>query len=736
MSLLQMSVSGAIMIFIIAAIRAWAVNRLPKRTFLILWGVVCLRLLVPFSISSPLSAQTLINRQALPIQETQLAGLYNAPAVQELPADFAAPGVTLPEREAMDISPYTLIWIMGFGLCLGFFAVSYCRCRRKFGESVPVENEFLSKWKKKHKTARHMEIRLSGHIKTPLTYGIVKPVILMPKDTDWNAKTQLEYMLAHEFFHIRRFDAAAKLVLTAVLCVHWFNPLVWVMYLLANRDIELACDEAVVRTFGNAKADYARTLISMEEKKNSLTPLCNHFSKNAMEERITAIMKIKKISVAAVMAAVLLITGVSAVFATSAAPDSLSVLPDTNFTQEEYDQLLALRFDGYQNMTVDQFQEKVWSMTDTVSYKNLLERFSQDSQLYDMRGTNDIAGFLFNTLMPLIAAGHWQTWSFRNQVQAPEADPLSDSASLEYAVFLTIKEPGGLTVGEYEQARQGTMDGLQSVFGTNPDIGHQDEAGMDAAILEEIEDLKERWETSALQIAVEYDYKPSSSATLPSDHSEEKREFSPASEADYQSLLKLKTPDYQKQSVAEFNRSLLDWANEDDQRSERISVDAAANQFQASLTDEEKAFVTLTAQASGQENAKLVQSYYTGREKEDPVLGNFDLSKQANDSRRTAWASLFYQLTYHISDENKLTVEERDYALSGVINGIQRYWEDKDLDALLEMDPDQIQEDVNSIAGHYSSSLIHISFTDGQVHFESMSEPASNDSPTSSPKTN
>ena len=105
-----------------------------------------------------------------------------------------------------------------------------------------------------------------------------------------------------------------------VLCVHWFNPLVWVMYVLANRDIELSCDEAVVRLFGeNTKAAYARTLISMEETRSGLAPLCNNFSKNAIEERITAIMKMKKTSIAAVLLAAVLVCGLSVGFATSAA---------------------------------------------------------------------------------------------------------------------------------------------------------------------------------------------------------------------------------------------------------------------------------------------------------------------------------------------------------------------------------------------------------------------------------
>jgi hypothetical protein len=164
----------------------------------------------------------------------------------------------------------------------------------------------------------------------PLTFGILHPVILMPKVTDWNDETALQYILAHEYVHIRRFDTVSKLALTAAVCVHWFNPLVWVMYVLANRDLELSCDESVIRLFGeNTKSDYARTLISMEETRSGLTPLCNSFSKNAIEERIVAIMKMKKTSWASALVALTLVAGVTTAFATTGQTAAANSTEDT-----------------------------------------------------------------------------------------------------------------------------------------------------------------------------------------------------------------------------------------------------------------------------------------------------------------------------------------------------------------------------------------------------------------------
>lgn len=112
-----------------------------------------------------------------------------------------------------------------------------------------------------------------------------------------------------------------KLFFAAAVCIHWFNPMVWIMYIFAGRDIEISCDEAVVRHFGEAsKSAYALTLINMEERKSSLMPLGNHFSKNAAEERITAIMKLQKPSALADILAAALVISVASVFATSALP--------------------------------------------------------------------------------------------------------------------------------------------------------------------------------------------------------------------------------------------------------------------------------------------------------------------------------------------------------------------------------------------------------------------------------
>ena len=322
MSLIQMNISGAIMILAVIVIRALAINRLPKKTFIVLWGIVLLRLLVPFSFPSPFSAYSLVNQHIFTPQDAVV--LENANVIPAPPVDLPTTGdAVIQGQTAASISPYAIVWGIGLIVCALFFTVSYFKSRREFQESLPIKNDFLTQWIAEHKLSRPIEIRQSSRISAPLTYGVFKPIILMPKSTKWDDTKQIEYILAHEFVHIRRFDAAAKLLLTATLCIHWFNPLIWAMYILSNRDIELSCDETVVRSFGETtKSTYALTLISMEEKKSTLTPLCNSFSKNAIEERITAIMKLKKTSAVATLVAFSLIISVTTAFATSATPVS------------------------------------------------------------------------------------------------------------------------------------------------------------------------------------------------------------------------------------------------------------------------------------------------------------------------------------------------------------------------------------------------------------------------------
>lgn len=325
MHILTMSAAGAVLIGVILLLRPLVVARLPNRTLLVLWGVALCRLLLPVSIASPLSVYNGVDalRQSIQAEAPAAPAAVHPgqPAVSSPPAvPPAAQGqASLPASPSLTWEQLLAVSLFA-GTCLLalFLTAAYWRCLRKFSKALPLENPLLTRWQEIHPHPR-VRFRQGGGISSPLTYGLFRPVILFPEHTDWADTAALEYILAHEYTHIRRRDAAWKLVLAAALCLHWFNPLVWVMYLFANRDLELACDEAVVQTFGiDSRPGYALSILRAEEARRVLLPLCSGFRrKSAIEERITAIMKTKRSSDAALAAAVLLVIGVTAAFATS-----------------------------------------------------------------------------------------------------------------------------------------------------------------------------------------------------------------------------------------------------------------------------------------------------------------------------------------------------------------------------------------------------------------------------------
>lgn len=339
-TLIQMSLGGAVLIAVIILIRLVGLSRLPKRLFPALWCLALLRLLTPLSVTLPAG----VPLPALPVpdlpsvespvtpadQDGSTANQNNPPADKggdpgaSLPATVPSPAPVTPsgapsedtETRSAGFPLVPAVWAaVGLGLGL-YFAISRARFCREVRTAVPVENEFATRWLKRQRPRRRVRLRELAGLPSPLTYGIIRPVILVPRGFDWSDTDGACYVLYHEYTHIRRFDAAQKLLMAAALCLHWFNPLVWAMYFLLDRDLELACDEAVLLHYGyGRRRDYAETIISMEEARALPTPFGSFFSKNTAEERIRAIMKFKKNSVIALaLALILVVVGTVIVF--------------------------------------------------------------------------------------------------------------------------------------------------------------------------------------------------------------------------------------------------------------------------------------------------------------------------------------------------------------------------------------------------------------------------------------
>lgn len=317
MSLFQMSLGGGVLILFIVVVRALAIHRLPKTTFLVLWLIAALRLLLPFSIPLPFNIHIGLDIFSGIVQELPSGNIGSPLPGKNLPSYDA--GTAVPNPTTEHISTFEILWLVGVLLLALYFSISYLRSMRKFRMSIPDNTPYIREWLTTHQITRSIEARSSDLISSPLTYGILHPVILLPKKLDRNDQAALKYVLTHEYVHIRRFDAITKLLFAAVLCIHWFNPLAWVMYVLANRDVELSCDAWVIRMMGaKNRSSYALMLIKMEERRNDMSALYSHFGKNAISERIEAIMKFKKTSTIACALALVLVVGATTAFAASA----------------------------------------------------------------------------------------------------------------------------------------------------------------------------------------------------------------------------------------------------------------------------------------------------------------------------------------------------------------------------------------------------------------------------------
>ena len=530
MSLLQMSFAGAVMILAIAIIRTLAISLLPKKTFLALWGIAAARLLLPFSLPSAFSVYSLIGNHTSGTAATkapQIGKVLPIDTIGQMPAMPGDIGST-----TSTVSIWGAVWAAGTLICAMVFAIAYWKCRQEFQTSLPVKNDFIKSWLNARQLKRPISIRQSGRFSTPLTYGVFRPVILMPICTDWENTKALQYVLAHEYVHIRRFDSITKLVLIAALCVHWFNPFVWVMYVLANRDIELSCDEAVVRHFGETtKAAYARVLISMEETRSGLNPLCNNFSKNAIEERVTAIMKIKKSSIFSLVPALALVVCVTTAFATSASAknnNSISVpsiiyrddaadkTSESAFGDEDgYQSLLALKSADYLNQTVADFD------------KALLDWGNQHPEEHEDIIQNDIAAYSFpayltaeekNFLALTVRASNIENailvksyygipvsdpdLSFELAIESRETDPPT-WASLMYGISYHL-DPQVVTVGERDTALANAIIDIQS-FWHDTDLETLAEMSSDEVLLK-LNTIANSNSTNAIQLSIVENY--------------------------------------------------------------------------------------------------------------------------------------------------------------------------------------------------------------------------------------
>lgn len=249
--LLEVNLTASIVILFVICARLF-LKRAPKIFSYVLWAIVLLRLLAPISIESSVSVVP---------EQTEFVSMVELneamPRIEfESPGDRATnqwirentpPGEPFAQTSrSLDAQTYlTFSWLTGMIFMLLRSVVSYWKLRKRVRVAIPLRKG----------------IYIADDIDTPFVMGIFRPVIYLPGTLD---KAERKYIIAHEQHHIRRGDHIFKALGFLALTVHWFNPLVWVAFVLANRDMEMSCDEAVIRKFGeDVRADYSASLLNL-----------------------------------------------------------------------------------------------------------------------------------------------------------------------------------------------------------------------------------------------------------------------------------------------------------------------------------------------------------------------------------------------------------------------------------------------------------------------------------------
>ncbi|AFA48227.1 M56 family metallopeptidase [Acetobacterium woodii] len=290
--ILNLSYIGSIVILAVLLARL-LLKKVPKRYTYLLWSVVLLRLVILFSFNSVLSLLP-INPKPIPanFSSTTTPQIVTGVAAVDIPLNNALP---TPDVIADVNFLQTLIfigfflWLIGMSALLIYGIISYFRLKYHLkGITLEKDNLFIS-----------------HQIVTPFVLGLIKPKIYLPINLD---ATEKKYILLHEQTHIRRFDHVTRFASYLVLCIHWFNPLVWVSFYLSGKDMEMACDEAVINQLGyEIKKDYSQSLLNLATSKQNLRMSPLAFSEGDTKERIRNILNFKKPKFYVIAAAVIIL---------------------------------------------------------------------------------------------------------------------------------------------------------------------------------------------------------------------------------------------------------------------------------------------------------------------------------------------------------------------------------------------------------------------------------------------
>ena len=312
LKIINMSISASWLVLAVLILR-FVLKKAPKWINVLLWGIVAIRLICPFSFESTLSlipsAETIplnIGMDTTSTINSGISAINNAvnPIISQSNTPMAGASVNLLQ---ITIGIYEYIWIFGMIALALYTAISYWRLRRKVDTAVRYKDNIFQ----------------SENVSFPFVLGIIKPRIYLPFKMNGQ---YLEYVVAHEQAHICRKDHWWKPLGFLLLMIHWFNPLMWLAYVLLCRDIELACDEKVIKELGNEqRGDYTQALVACSVNRRMIAACPLAFGEVSVKERVKSVMNYKKPAFWVIIISVIVCVGVAVCFLTNPKQDSYTL---------------------------------------------------------------------------------------------------------------------------------------------------------------------------------------------------------------------------------------------------------------------------------------------------------------------------------------------------------------------------------------------------------------------------
>lgn len=324
LKIVNMSISASWVVIAVLTLR-FCLKKAPKWINVLLWGIVAVRMVFPFSIESVLSlipsAETIsptIMMEQSPSVQTGVPALNHVINPVISGSFTPAPGASANPLQIW-IPVLAGIWLFGIAALFLYSAVSYWRLRRKVCEAVILRGNIYQ----------------SEKVCSPFVLGIIRPKIYLPYHMD---SREMDHVIAHEQTHIRRKDHWWKPLGFLLLTTHWFNPLMWLSYILLCRDIELACDEKVIRKMSNEqRADYTQALVACSVDRRLITACPLAFGEIGVKERVKSVMNYKKPAFWIVLASVIVCAVIAVCFLTNPIGFQFDVSANTIVSANHFD---------------------------------------------------------------------------------------------------------------------------------------------------------------------------------------------------------------------------------------------------------------------------------------------------------------------------------------------------------------------------------------------------------------